>query len=79
MYIYTYFYLLYRGLESTLTDYLRPSVVGRVIPKYVDLYSYAISVFILAGLVWCAVYGNGIIRTIQQLWYLDLDINPYER
>lgn len=80
MYRYIYFLnLLYRGLESTLTDYLRPSVVGHTISKYVDLYSYAISIFILAGLIWCASYDNGVIKTIQQLWYLDLDINPYER
>lgn len=61
-----------------MTDYLRPAVVGPVIPKFIPIYALVISMSVLLLLAWIAVYGNGIAGSIQQIWYLDPNIEPYD-
>ena len=68
----------FSGIEAILIDYVRPAVVGPVIPKLIPVFTLVISGSMLMLLAWIAVYGNGIVGSIQQLWYLDPSTEPYD-
>ncbi|XP_065203666.1 succinate dehydrogenase [ubiquinone] cytochrome b small subunit, mitochondrial-like [Planococcus citri] len=61
---------LHWGLEAICTDYLRPSVVGTVIPKCIPVIVLAPLGFLLYGLVNSIQSDRGITHVLRQFWYL---------
>lgn len=61
---------LHWGLEAICVDYLRPSVVGNLIPRCIPVIVLVPLVFILYGFVESIQGGRGITHVLKQFWYL---------
>ena len=61
-------WLYFRGLEAVVTDYIRESIFGSVIPKAAHGLLLLFSAATLAGL--CLIIYNdvGIAKTIRKIW-----------
>lgn len=65
-------------MDAILIDYVRPAIFGEFIPKYIQKFTLIISSILFTGLMLNVIHGDGVIKIMKQLWYLDLnvDINP---
>lgn len=65
--------LLHRGLEAIIVDYVRPIVVGTLVPKVAFLMLNLLSVATLAGLFVLIYNGPGLTKTIKNGWAIGKD------
>jgi len=65
--------LLFRGLEAIILDYVRPIVVGTVVPKVAFLMLNLLSAATLAGLLVLIYNGPGLTKTIKHGWAIGKD------
>ncbi|XP_056633028.1 succinate dehydrogenase [ubiquinone] cytochrome b small subunit, mitochondrial [Diorhabda carinulata] len=56
------------GLEATIVDYVRPILVGPVVPKAAMGLLYVLSISTLGGLLYYNHHNIGIGSTIQNFW-----------
>ncbi|CAH1365511.1 unnamed protein product, partial [Tenebrio molitor] len=61
-------FLLFRGLEACVVDYVRPIIVGNILPKLTLGLLYLISATTLGGLIYYNVNDIGIGKTIRKFW-----------
>lgn len=60
----------FRGLEAIGTDYLRPAVVGKFIPKYISIIVLIPTAAILYGFAKTVSCSKGMSHLVRQLWLL---------
>lgn len=65
--------LLCRGLEAVVLDYVRPIIVGTVIPKVAFIMLNILSAATLAGLLVLIFNGPGLTKTIKNGWGIGKD------
>ncbi|KAM7359761.1 succinate dehydrogenase [ubiquinone] cytochrome b small subunit, mitochondrial-like [Cochliomyia hominivorax] len=56
------------GIEAMVTDYVRPAVVGNVLPKVAHASLLLISMATLGGLFYMIYNDIGIAKSVKQLW-----------
>ncbi|KYQ47365.1 Putative succinate dehydrogenase [ubiquinone] cytochrome b small subunit, mitochondrial [Trachymyrmex zeteki] len=61
------------GLEAIIVDYVRPIVVGTLVPKVAFLMLNLLSVATLAGLFVLIYNGPGLTKTIKNGWAIGKD------
>ncbi|KYN14090.1 PREDICTED: succinate dehydrogenase [ubiquinone] cytochrome b small subunit, mitochondrial [Trachymyrmex cornetzi] len=61
------------GLEAIILDYLRPTVVGALVPKVAFLMLNILSAVTLAGLFVLIYNGPGLTKTIKNGWAIGKD------
>lgn len=59
------------GLEAVVTDYLRESLVGSVIPKVGHGLLLLFSALTLAGLCMMAYNDNGLAKNVRKIWSME--------
>lgn len=58
----------FRGIEAMITDYVRPSIVGNVVPKLAHFTLLLLSMASLGGLFYMIYNDIGIAKSIKKLW-----------
>jgi succinate dehydrogenase (ubiquinone) membrane anchor subunit len=59
------------GLEAIVTDYVRESLFGKVLPKATHAALLLFSVATLAGLFMMAYNDQGISKTVRKIWAIE--------
>lgn len=64
------------GLEAIVVDYVRPVLVGNVVPKIAHGLLILFSAATLAGLVYFIQNDIGIGQAVQRLWAIKPYVEP---
>ncbi|XP_037948556.1 succinate dehydrogenase [ubiquinone] cytochrome b small subunit, mitochondrial [Teleopsis dalmanni] len=59
------------GVEAIITDYMRPNVVGPMVPKVSHMALILVSIASLGGLFYLIFNDIGISKTIRQFWEIS--------
>lgn len=57
-----------RGIEAMITDYVRPAIVGNVLPKVAHASLLLLSMATLGGLFYLIYNDIGIAKSVKKLW-----------
>ncbi|XP_060535708.1 succinate dehydrogenase [ubiquinone] cytochrome b small subunit, mitochondrial [Cylas formicarius] len=59
------------GLEAVVVDYIRPAILGPVLPKLALILLYVVSATTLGSLLYYNHNSEGIGKTFQKLWAIQ--------